>query len=62
MTSLFSKPKSKPPPVPPPQPIPEVGPETEDQAMKRARARSGFKKTVLTGALEPPTTKSTVLG
>jgi hypothetical protein len=45
----------KPPPVPAPAPqaIPEVGKETEDMAMKKARAMSGYNKTLLTGSLVP---------
>lgn len=63
MAPLFSKTKKpKLPPVPPPAPIPEVGPEVEDFAAKTARRRRGFRRTIITGALAPPTGKKTVLG
>jgi len=64
VAGLFSKPKSvKPPPVPPPPVIPEAGPETEDWAARAARRRAGFRKTIITGALEPmPTGGKTLLG
>lgn len=52
-----------PPPVPPPPAIPEVGPEPGEEAARRARRRTGFRKTILTGALEPGQAgKKTVLG
>jgi hypothetical protein len=51
------------PPVPPPAAIPQVGPETSDYAAKMARRRSGFRKTVLAGGLEPfESGKKKVLG
>ena len=65
MSFLFSKPKRAPPPppVPPPPPIPEVGPETEDFAARLARRRAGFRRTIVTGALEPmPTGRKRLLG
>lgn len=63
MGGLFSKPKSpSPPKVPPPPAIPEVGPEAGDEAMRRARRRSGFRKTIITGSLEPMTGKKQFLG
>jgi len=64
MSGLFKAPKAPaPPPVPPPAPIPEVGPETGDETMRMARRRSGFRKTLLTGNLEPiGTGKKTLLG
>jgi len=53
----------KPPPVPAPQAIPEVGKDTEDMAMKKARAMSGYSKTIMQGALAPTNTgKRTTLG
>jgi len=59
----MSKPKAvKPSPPPPPAAIPEVAPEAEDTAIKRARRRGGFRKTMLTGALSPSTGKKTTLG
>jgi len=64
MGGFFSKP-SKPaplPPPPPPPPIPDVTPETEDFARKQARRRSGFRKTIITGALEPAKKGKTILG
>lgn len=64
MSSLFSKPKSPPmPKVPPPPALPEVGPETEDFAARMAKRRSGFRKTILTGDLQPINTgKKQLLG
>ena len=64
MGGLFSKPKSvKAPPVPDPVAIPEVSDETGDEEMRKAMKRSGFERTILTGALRPkPTGRKTVLG
>ncbi len=64
MGSLFSKPKPiKAPPVPAPPPIPEISDETGDEARRRAVARSGRRKTVITGSLVPTSTgKKTTLG
>jgi len=64
MSGLFAKPKApKMPPVPPPPAVPEAAPEAEEQAARRARRRSGFRKTILTGALEPEVTgKKRLLG
>jgi len=64
MGSLFSKPKSaKPPRVAPAQAIPSVDPIVEDDTMSRARKRSGFRKTILTGNLSPEDTgKKKLLG
>jgi len=68
--SLFSRPK-KPslppvpimPAIPPPPPTPVPSPEVEDEAAKKARRRSGFAKTILTGDLEPVQTgKKKLLG
>ena len=65
MAGLFGKPKKPPPPppVPPPPPIPEVGPDVGEEAALRARRRKGFRRTILTGALEPaPAGKKRLLG
>lgn len=61
----FRKPKAvTPPPLPPPEPEPVM--ETVEQAgeaeRRRAMRRRGRTKTVITGALEPETTKKTLLG
>lgn len=59
----MSKPsKPKLPPIPPAQAIPEVGPEAEDSAIRRARRRSGYFKTILAGALSPASGGKTTLG
>jgi hypothetical protein len=51
------------PDVPAPPAIPVVDDETGDEAISSARKRSGYQKTIITGALEPkPTGKKTVLG
>ena len=63
MSSLFSKPKPPPmPEVPPPPALPDESPEAEDAAAKRMRSRSGYQKTLITGALTPNTGKKTLLG
>jgi hypothetical protein len=63
MGGLFSKPKPAPKPiVPPPAPLPEVPEEAGEEAIKKARRRSGFQKTILTGSLTPESGKKTVLG
>ncbi len=64
MRGIFGgKPKKvTPPPVPEPAAIPEVTPEVEDTAIKKARRRKGFAKTIITGSLEPTPKKRTVLG
>ena len=68
MGGVFSKPKAKvvKPPPPPPLPAPvatqEVATQAGEAAVKRARRRSGFQKTILTGALAPKTGKKTTLG
>jgi len=54
MAGLFSRPKPPPMPrVPAPPPIPQPGDEAADAAMKRARQRGGFRKTIITGELAP---------
>ena len=56
MGGLLSRPKSKKPVLPkqqPPPAIPEEMPETEEGAMRKARRRKGFARTILTGALSP---------
>lgn len=60
----MGKPKKPPPPPPPPPPaaIPEVAPEAGETAIRRARRRGGFRKTILTGALAPTTGRRTTLG
>lgn len=63
MGDIFSSPsKVSPPPVPPPQPIPVVGEKVEDIEKKYILNKSGFKKSILTGALTPSTGKKTLLG
>ena len=65
MTALFakpSKPKYIPPPVKEPPPVPQIGPSTYDTAFTAAKRRSGFRKTILTGALEPAGAGKAVLG
>ncbi len=63
MGGLFGGSTPDPPPVPPPPPTPEVGPEAAEGAERAARKRSGFRKTILTGALTPtPTGKKSLLG
>lgn len=63
MGGMFAKPRAvKPPPVPAPTAIPEVAPEAEETAIRQARRRRGFARTIVTGALEPPARKKTVLG
>ncbi len=59
----MSKPKSvKPPPPPPPIAIQEVQPETGEAEKRAIRRRSGFARTIITGALSPATGKKTKLG
>jgi len=59
MGQLFSSPKSiKTPPVPDPEPIPEIGKEDKNTRKRR----SGRTDTILTGELEPVTSKKTLLG
>ncbi len=55
-----SKPKVAPPPAPAPT-LMETEP-SESEAVKKERRRSGYQKTLLTGALTPTTGKKTVLG
>ena len=64
MGSLFSKPKApKPPKLPPAPALPSVDPMVEDETMARAKRRSGFSKTILTGNLTPEDTgKKKLLG
>lgn len=63
MGGLFSKPKAPAPPKPiAPAAVPEIGAETEEMAARRARRRGGFRRTIITGALEPDTGKKTLLG
>jgi len=64
MGGLFGGKKKSPKPqaVPAPQAIPEVGDEAGEDAVRKAMKRSGFRRTILTGALEPNTGKKTLLG
>lgn len=63
MGGVFSKPKKpKPPPIPSAPALPEVGPEVSESAVRQARRRGGFEKTIITGELEPKKKKRTVLG
>lgn len=66
MGGLFAKPKKvTPPPLPPvPEPpaMPEAAVEAGETAVKRARRRKGFARTIITGALEPTAKRKTVLG
>ena len=62
MSYRFKGGKGKTPPVPAPMATPEVANETGEQAAMREMRRVGFAKTVLTGALTPKSSKSTVLG
>jgi len=59
----MGKPKAvKPPAPPPPAATPEVAPEAAETAIKQARRKGGYRKTILTGALSPATGKKTTLG
>lgn len=59
MGGLFKSPETiKAPIVPEPEPIPTVG-DVDKPARKRRRGRG---ETILTGELEPVTTKKTLLG
>jgi hypothetical protein len=62
--NLFTKPKQPSmPPVPAPPAVPQPDAAVEDLTMKRAKKRSGFEQTILTGALVPTGTgKKTLLG
>lgn len=67
MAFLFGKPKAAPappPPPPPPEPPPVAEAEKAGEAAKRrARRRSGFERTIITGALAPEETgKKKLLG
>lgn len=71
MGGLFSKPKkpklppapAPPPPPPEPEPAPEKIVETGEGEIKKARRRSGYQRTIITGALVPTGTgKKSVLG
>jgi len=58
----MSRPKIKAPSVMPPVQIPEVSKEPEDWAVKQAKRRRGFEKTLLTGAKTPKLAPKTFLG
>jgi hypothetical protein len=62
MGGLFSSPSPPTPAVPPPPPVPEVDEEAKRRAQLRARRRSGRSETIVTGELEPITTKKRLLG
>ena len=63
MGGLFSKPKPPAmPEVPPPPVLPTDADEAGEAEAKRLRRRSGFQKTLLTGALTPQTGKKNLLG
>lgn len=63
MGGIFGKPKkAEVAKVPPPAAIPEVDEETGTAAQRAARKKSGFRKTILAGALTPQTGKKTLLG
>lgn len=65
MAGLFSKPKKVRAPAlpsPPPMPEPELYEEAGEFAKKKTRKRRGKRRTIVTGALEPETTKRTLLG
>ena len=62
MSSLFGGKQKPMPAVPPPAAIPVVGPDTEDSAMKSAKQRAGYQKTIITGDLTPNTGKKRLLG
>jgi len=63
MGAIFSKPKAPAPPKLPPAPaLPSVDPIVEDDTMARARRRSGFRKTILTGDVTPGSGKKKLLG
>lgn len=52
----------KAPATPPPQPVPQVQDAAASDAARKEYKRSGFAKTVLTGALTPNDGRKTVLG
>ncbi len=74
MAGLFSKPKPPPPPLPlrpaPLPPVPSLPPiKTEgldrEASLRFAKRRKGFRRTILTGSLEPTremAPKKTLLG
>ena len=59
----MGKPKAvKPPPPPPPTAMPGEALEAGEAAIRRARRRGGYRRTILTGALSPTTGRKTTLG
>ena len=65
MGGLFSAPKAASINLPRPAPlpsIPQIQPETTDFALRAAKKRKGFSRTILTGALSPTTEKKQLLG
>ena len=63
MSGLFRTPKPIQMPVPKPTPEPEVvSEEAKEAEAKKAGKRKGRPETIITGELEPVTTKKTLLG
>ncbi len=63
MSFLFpKKKKAVPPPVPEPAPLPEIDERVGDEARRRVKKQAGFRKTILTGGLQPQTGKKKRLG
>jgi hypothetical protein len=66
MAGLFSRPKkASPVPMPKvadPPPLPQVGPEPSEYAMRNLKKKSGFRKSILTGSVEPEMQKKKILG
>lgn len=59
----MGKPKKIKPPAPPaPAPTVEQAEPAAEDVVRRQQRRSGYQKTILTGALSPTTGKRTVLG
>lgn len=65
VTAAQKKPKAvkmPPLPEPPPTPEPEFYEEAEEGEKKKVIRRRGRARTIITGDLEPETTKKTLLG
>lgn len=54
--------KPKPPPIPAPAATPQASEAAPEDEAKKAMKRSGYQKTILTGALTPSTGRKTTLG